>query len=318
MSLGPKSSAGFHVARAAENRMVDRLFAPAKINLHLRVGPRRQDGFHPLLTWMAAIRLFDTLTLTESPGSSRNEHGISMTCDDSSLPCDGRNLVYQAARQFREKWAADSGKVAGDVAIHLQKRIPAGGGLGGGSSDAACALVGLNRFWNAGRDLPWLSDLAAKLGSDVPFFLFGPSSICKGRGEAVRPIDVPTGEQWVTLVLPPMGMPTAEVYRRFDELGLGREQDVVQEPDWGEWASLDARSLLPRLVNDLETPAFSLRPDLGELRAAIERTISRPVRMSGSGSSLFTLFDEENEAIAAAEGITAAHGVRALSVPLAA
>lgn len=298
--------------------MTERLLAPAKINLHLRIGPRREDGFHPLLSWMATIGLFDTLTLTALAGSSRNEQGIAMTCDDPALPCDERNLVYRAVQLFRQRLAMDAeAKADIGVCIHLQKRIPAGGGLGGGSSDAAFTLLGLNRLWDARRDIGWLSELAAKLGSDVPFFLFGPSSICKGRGEAVRPIGVPTGEQWVTLVLPPMGMPTADVYRRFDEMGLGREQDVVQEPPWHQWVSLDARSLLPRLINDLEAPAFSLRPDLGELRVAIEKTLGRPVRMSGSGSSLFTLFDEETEAAAAARQITAEHGVQALSMPLA-
>jgi 4-diphosphocytidyl-2-C-methyl-D-erythritol kinase len=293
---------------------------PAKINLHLRVGPRRSDGFHSLLTWMTTIGLFDTLSLTDLsrvPRDGTIASGIVLTCDDPSLPCDQSNLVYKAAALMRTAAQANGFTIAPDVEIHLQKRIPAGGGLGGGSADAAFTLLGLNAVWHMGRSLPQLSELAAKLGSDVPFFLFGPSSVCRGRGEAVRPIGVPASEMWVTLVLPPIAMPTADVYRRFDDMGLGTEQDVQQEPPWEQWLSLDAQSLLPKLVNDLEPPAFAIAPRLGELRSAIEQSLARPVRMSGSGSSLFTLFDTKNEATAAAEKITSMHGVRALAVELA-
>ncbi len=289
-----------------------KLLAPAKINLHLRVGGRRNDGFHPLLTWMTTIGLFDTLSLNSFPVSSHER--ILLTCDDPNLPCDGRNLVFRAAEMFaRESGSTES------VSIHLEKRTPSGGGLGGGSSDAAFTLLGLNQLLNQKISLGHLSEMAAKLGSDVPFFLYGPSSICKGRGEEVKPVGVLTGDQWVTLVTPPIGMPTADVYRRFDEMGLGRDLDLAdpkQEPVWSEWASSDARSLLPRLVNDLETPAFAIRPELGELLAAIEKKLGRPVRMSGSGSSLFTLFDDKEEADRAAKQITIDFGVKAFAIEL--
>jgi 4-diphosphocytidyl-2-C-methyl-D-erythritol kinase len=353
-----------------------RLLAPAKINLHLRVGPRRDDGFHPLLSWMTTIGLFDTLSLTDStaadssspnarktdrPTQDRSD-GVVMSCDDAALPCDGRNLVVKAAVLYRQYLidertragragaaggsAGRSGKAVGSprtaavssagaldpeklrVSIHLQKRIPAGGGLGGGSSDAAVTLLGLSRLWvtlvgeadEGAEDARGLRELAAKLGSDVAFFLFGPSSICSGRGEVVRPIGAPVGQQagakWVTLVLPPIAMPTPDVYRRFDSMNLGRGQNIEQEPVWNKWVPLGSCSLLAKLVNDLEAPAFALRPDLGELRAAIEQTLGRIVRMSGSGSSLFTLFDSKEEAVVAASRITSKHGVRAIAVEL--
>jgi len=253
-----------------------------------------------------------------------------MSCDDPSLPCDHRNLVVKAANQFREEHPSMP-----PISIHLEKRVPAGGGLGGGSSDAATMLLGLNRLWvkNVGEavnqpndeaqrsaerseDVRGLCEMASRLGSDVPFFLYGPSSICKSRGEQVRPIEVPERAKWVTLVLPPMAMPTADVYRRFDAMNLGREQDIGREPDWHKWVQFDSRSLLAELVNDLETPAFALRPELGELRGAIERALDRAVRMSGSGSSLFTLYDQRDEAHAAAEKIMTDHGVRAVAVEL--
>jgi 4-diphosphocytidyl-2-C-methyl-D-erythritol kinase len=268
-----------------------RLQAPAKINLHLRIGPPRADGFHPLLSWMTTIGLFDTLTFDD--GDAGN---ISMTCDEPRLPCDDRNLVVKAAKLLR-------GDPTQSVRIHLQKKIPHGGGLGGGSSDAAFTLLGLNRFWHLDKPVESLDELAAKLGSDINFFLHGPSSICRGRGELVRPVATPAVAKWALLMLPAMSMPTPAVYRQFDQMKLGRPEDVDIEPDWNRWALLPSQDLLPLLVNDLEAPAFAIQPALGKLRETIEKTMVRPVRMSGSGSSLFTLYDDRSEAEAAAAKI---------------
>lgn len=313
-----------------------RLSAPAKINLHLRVGPVRSDGFHPLMTWMTTIGLFDTLELSELPANrnieNRNigcENSVVLTCDDPSLPCDQNNLVIKAEKSLgggrRRSPAASApgkGADAGEARfspanftkIHLQKKIPSGGGLGGGSSDAAATLLGLNELWQLGYDIETLSAHAAKLGSDVPFFLYGPSSICRGRGEAVRPIGKPAVARWVVLMLPGIMMPTPAVYRRFDEMKLG--SDLDPEPDWDQWCLLPSQQLLRQLVNDLEPPAFSLRPELADLRAAVEATIDRPVRMSGSGSSLFTLFDDHESAKKSAQTITNRHNIRALAIKM--
>ena len=119
------------------------------------------------------------------------------------------------------------------------------------------------------------------------------------------------------LALPDLALPTADVYRRFDAMGLGREQDLRDEPDWDAWAKLGSEELLPKLVNDLEAPAFDLAPQLGALRTGIEQMLSRPVRMSGSGSSLFTLYDGRADAEAAAEEIAKETRQRALAVELA-
>jgi 4-diphosphocytidyl-2-C-methyl-D-erythritol kinase len=214
--------------------------------------------------------------------------------------------------------------------IRLAKRIPVGAGLGGGSSDAARALIGLNRLWNAGWTAERLSGFAARFGSDVPFFVAAgfdaPSAACFGRGEIVRPVPRPA-PKWALLVLPPFPLATRDVYARFDEMGLGSDREVLgaevgdmpdvgtpdgKTPDWRAWSALAAKDLLPRLVNDLEPAAFSLSPHLAALRAAAERTVGRIVRMSGSGSSLFTLFDagETDAARAAAEAAARGHGVR--------
>ncbi len=291
------------------------LLAPAKINLHLRVGPTRPDGFHPLLSWMCTVGLFDNLTLQRTSSA-----GVVLACSQPDLPCDQRNLVVRIANSLAEMIAANrdwrgTANVGGVSAV-LEKRIPVGAGLGGGSSDGARALLGFARLWN----LPWsnsqLSDFAARFGSDLSFFFHQPSAICSGRGERVCPIAAPK-PRWAVLILPSLSMPTPPVYRRFDELALGHPDNILHEPDWNQWLNLDAEPLLARLVNDLEPAAFSIAPELGQLRQGIEQTLSRIVRMSGSGSSLFTLFDSQSSAVAAADNVQRRHRVSALAVPLA-
>jgi 4-diphosphocytidyl-2-C-methyl-D-erythritol kinase len=291
-----------------------RILAPAKINLHLRVGPPRADGFHPLLTWMTTIGLHDSIDLEPlhrdtglRPAPAATE--IKMTCTDPTLPTDDRNLVVKAAKLLR-------GESNHSAAIHLEKKIPHGGGLGGGSSDAAFTLLALNEFWHLEKTTAALSELAAKLGSDIPFFLHGPSSICRGRGEEVRPIASPALARWVMLILPEMSMPTPAVYKQFDTMKLGETSTIEIEPDWNQWAALSSQNLLPKLVNDLEPPAFAIEPRLAKLRADLEQQLSRPVRMSGSGSSLFTLYDTRGEAANAANLLTQKHTVKALAVEM--
>lgn len=178
--------------------------------------------------------------------------------------------------------------------------------------------MGLNRLWNLNFSVQQLGEVAATLGSDVPFFLHGPSSVCTSRGEVVQPVEPPTAN-WAVLILPGMQLSTPAVYRRFDEmLVAGNDRpDGRDQPDWRQWAQLSARLLLPRLINDLEAPAFSLQPALGELREKIETLLDRPVRMSGSGSSLFTLFDAREEAESSAGEIASMCRVRTHAAELA-
>jgi len=288
-----------------------RLIAPAKINLHLRVGPRRSDGFHPLLTWMTTVGLFDTLELkpVDSPGGGwidGSAAGLSLATDEPALPTDARNLVVRAAAALADtplRRVGEGPLAKNAVSAFLHKRIPTGAGLGGGSSDAASTLIGLNRQWDVGLTTAELAHIGATLGSDVPFFFHGPSSVCSGRGEVVRPIAVPAAK-WALLVMPNVGVSTAAVYAAFDRMGLADDQSVVNEPDWSAWVRLDASSLLHRLVNDLEPAAFAVEPLVGRLRTSLEEQLSRPVRMSGSGSTLFTLYDTEPDAKQAARQLT--------------
>jgi 4-diphosphocytidyl-2-C-methyl-D-erythritol kinase len=284
-----------------------RLLAPAKINLHLRVGPVQRNGFHPLMSWMCTVGLFDTLTIDFAPDGSP----WVMQCDDERLPCDETNLVIRAARAMQRESETNR-----SATIRLEKRIPTGGGLGGGSSDAARTLLSLNQLWDLRWPIDRLVRIAADLGSDVPFFLHGPSSVCTGRGEMVRPIARPK-PRWAVLILPRYGISTQAVYGRYDEMGAAHQEAIETKPDWQQWADLSAGPLLARLVNDLEPPAFALCPQLAELRSDIEQAIGRPVRMSGSGSSLFTIFDENDEALSAAARIEQKYGVRAIATQLA-
>jgi len=277
-----------------------RLLAPAKINLHLRVGPPMADGFHPLLTWMCTVGLFDTLEVSNQSAASLQIH---LDCDDLSLPTDGRNLVVRATQLF-----CDASKITGSIHIRLRKTIPAGGGLGGGSSDAAAILTGLRKIFGGGcsdgrgEERESLPQLAAQLGSDVPFFLDGPSAVCRGRGEIVRPVAAPAA-QWGILLMPPFGVSTPQAYRRFDDMNLGHAENLAPEPPWQSWTALPAIELMQRLVNDLEAPAFSLVPELDAVRRQCEDKLARPVRMSGSGSTLFTLYDRRDEAETASEKV---------------
>jgi 4-diphosphocytidyl-2-C-methyl-D-erythritol kinase len=288
-----------------------RVAAPAKINLHLRVGPPAANGFHPLESWMVTVGLFDNLEFTHTPSP-----GVHLTCDDPALPTDASNLVVKCATALLD--AAGLSSSTG-LSIHLRKRIPAGAGLGGGSSDGAVTLLALNRF----LDLHWppdrLAQIANHFGSDLAFFCHGPSSICTGRGEIVRPTPRPKPRH-ALLILPPIHMPTPAVYRRFDELLPIHHSSFITHPSPGypEWSNLPSCDLLPRLVNDLEPPAFSLSPALATLRArASEILENRIVRMSGSGSSLFTLFDSADEAETSARRIRLTLGVRTEAVELA-
>ena len=269
--------------RPAATLLPMRVLSPAKINLHLRIGPPGSDGFHPLMSWFVTVGLFDTMGI-----SPLNRPGISLLlCDRSDVPIDRTNLIVRAGEAMLE--SIGDGRLG--ALIELIKAIPIGGGLGGGSSNGASAIRGLNQFWRLNWPLEKLATIGAKIGSDVPFFFFGPSSVCTGRGEFVQPIAAPM-PKFAVLIFPSFGVSTAQVYRKFDEMKLGKVSDVEIQPPWSDWTKLSARQLLPLLVNDLEPPAFAICPELGKMRSDLESRLGRIVRMSGSGSTLFTLADD--------------------------
>lgn len=241
--------------------------APAKVNLSLRVLGRRADGFHELETLMVPLTLADRVTL--APGGERG--GIEFFCDDPSLPADGSNLAVRAATAFYGRTGLPP-----RLRLTLEKRVPHGAGLGGGSSDAASVLLGLNGLHDTPLSPAILSELAAGLGSDVPFFLARGAAWCRGRGERVEPAPgFAGGGQPLLLLKPPFGVPTPWAYGRWRE---SREIPGVryapQRFPWGE------------LVNDLERPVFEKHVLLATLKGwLLEQPEVAGALMSGSGST---------------------------------
>jgi 4-diphosphocytidyl-2-C-methyl-D-erythritol kinase len=236
------------------------LRAPGKLNLFLEVLGKRPDGYHELRTVMVPVSLFDELTLR------RRRRGSRVTFDP---PLAGPNTVERAVALARRAagWR-------GGVQIHVRKRIPLGAGMGGGSADGAMALVGLDRLLRLGLDRSALGALAARIGSDVPFFLAGGPALCAGRGERVTPLKIDRAWRF-TIVHPPFACSTAEIYRRL-KLARGPRRRV--DP----FLRSLARGRL-RPFNRLEATAFALYPALRRLR----RALGPGACMTGSGSALF-------------------------------
>ncbi|HEX9148194.1 MAG TPA: 4-(cytidine 5'-diphospho)-2-C-methyl-D-erythritol kinase, partial [Thermoanaerobaculia bacterium] len=193
--------------------------APAKVNRELRVGELRPDGYHEIRSRLVSIDLVDTIEV------AAGGHGIELSCDGIPVPCDDSNLVAVAARALAERIGRPP-----DVCIHLTKRIPVGAGLGGGSSDAARTLALLDRLWRARLGLAELSQVAAGIGSDVPFFLVGGEADVSGRGEIVSPAPDSPGVD-LLLVIPPFAMSTAEVYAAFRRGASGGDRRVPASLD---------------------------------------------------------------------------------------
>lgn len=265
------------------------LHAPAKVNLTLIVGARRDDGYHDVSTVMQTVGLYDTLTL--SGGGS----GLTMTCTDPDLPTDGSNLVLRAAALFCQELHLP----VPDLHLHLQKRIPSQAGLGGGSSDAAAVLRALRTLYAPDISDGRLETLAARLGSDVPFFIRGGTQLATGRGEVVSPLS-PLTAGWFVVVKPDEGYSTAEMYRRLDEPGsvLVRNSRYMQDAV----AANNVHAVAVELHNSFErvVPKDS---SLRTIKDALRAQGALGTLLSGSGSAVFGLFDDQSAAAAAAEAL---------------
>ena len=270
------------------------LRASAKINLDLRVGARRLDGYHDLSTVLQTLDLHDTVTLESRRGP------LTLDGDPSLMPLDQSNLVWRAAEALWQ--AAGKAGAARGVRIRVVKRIPAQAGLGGGSSDAAAALVGLSNLWRLRLPLADLMAIAATLGSDVPFFLIGGTALGLGRGERVLPL-ANRPRRHVVLALPDFGVSTADAYRwlagdRTADPGLRTADSGRRTPD----AELLAQT--PRgWVNDLEPPVERRHPAIAAIRGQLTKAGAEVARMSGSGSAVFGLFLSDRAARRAAAGL---------------
>jgi len=264
------------------------VLAPAKLNLFLETLGRRDDGYHEIETLMVAVDLYDTLSVSDDGAG-----GIVLRCDDPTLPTGDDNLVVKAARRLRAATGCRRG-----ASIDLHKVIPAQAGLAGGSSDAAAALVALDRLWDLRTPPGRLDAVAAEVGSDVAFFLHGPASVCRGRGERVEPVTA--GRAWhFVLVCPPEGLGTAEVFGR---LRLPDRPRPVG-PSLEALAGDDPAALGRTLFNRLQPTAESIRPALrrvGDALAALRPGLLDGHLMSGSGSAYFGLARDRDAATDAA------------------
>ena len=261
-----------------------RVRAFAKINLSLRVIGVLAGGAHELRTIFQSIALYDTLTIRRRRGP------FWIVCDDPACPADSTNLVWRAAEAV---WTA-SGRPGSprDVGVTLTKQIPIGAGLGGGSSDAAAALRAFAKMWqvNAKR----LPDLAASLGADVPYFLEGGTVLGLGRGDALYPlIDRP--RSWVTLVVPSFGVSTRDAYGWFDE-------DAAKPPAGLDRAWPDRRGLR-EAQNDLEPAVAKRHPEITQIVTGLRCAGASYAAMTGSGSTVFGLFDRRPAAARAAKSL---------------
>ena len=251
----------------------------AKINLHLQVIGRRADGFHDLCTVFQSISLHDTISV--EPASD-----ISMTCSDEKVPVDERNLVVRAALLMRETFGPTCG-----ARIHLEKRIPAPGGLGGGSSNAAMMLLALRKLWNIDANSTELHRLAEGLGSDVPFFLYGGTALGMGRGEIVEPID-DFSENCMLVVTPNVAVATREAFKRLKLRALTKqESDRRLQICRFDLESADFK--YTAFKNDFETTIFAAYPEVERVKMTLFDLGAERAMLSGSGGSVFAVFDKE-------------------------
>jgi 4-diphosphocytidyl-2-C-methyl-D-erythritol kinase len=262
------------------------VFAPAKINVTLRILDRRPDGFHNLWSIMQTVALEDEVRIR----LRADRQDIQLRCDATQLAADQSNLVYRAAAEVLERAQQAIG-----LDIELRKRIPMGAGLGGGSSDAAATIIGLNRLLQLKWSPTQMADVGQSLGSDVPFFLFAPSAFVAGRGESVRPVVI-EGARWVVLVNPRFGVNTKWAYQelaatRTAVTPLSQVQRELDRQARVSWVQLVAAA-----ENDFEAPVFAAHGILREIKQTLQAHGAEIALLSGSGATVFGVFGNEERA----------------------
>jgi 4-diphosphocytidyl-2-C-methyl-D-erythritol kinase len=268
------------------------LLAPAKINLYLRVVGRRADGYHDLYSLMCGAALFDRIVLSfDAPKDA-------IVCSDRTLPTDETNLALRAARLFKRELVRSTGLNPTPVAIHLIKTIPVGAGLGGGSSDAATVLKGMNAHYGDPFDTLQLADMAQRLGADVPFFIMGRPAIAQGIGERLTPFSGVKAMS-VVLVYPGFAISTAWVFRNYT-LRLTKDEKKIRNFAFGNELFDPAR----HLCNDLESLVCAYYPEVGAIKGELMAHGAAGALMSGSGSAVFGLFTDRHAACEAGQALT--------------
>ncbi|MBN1223387.1 MAG: 4-(cytidine 5'-diphospho)-2-C-methyl-D-erythritol kinase [Candidatus Aminicenantes bacterium] len=258
----------------------------AKINIGLEVLRKRKDGFHEILTLFQTIDFFDVLNFRLYP-----KDAVCLEGDDGCIAWDETNLIYKAAHLLKKKCRVSAG-----IEIHVEKKVPHGKGLGGGSSNAAVTLYALNRLWEIGLSKGELMTLGGQLGSDVPYFLEGGLCLGLARGDRIRPLeDLP--RKYCLLAFPEMAIMTAAVYGRFrPSLTSKRKASKIIK-------FLEVRDF-HALENDLEETVFELYPQIKAIKSQLRNSGSDLSLVSGSGSAVFGLFADHDKASKAFEGLT--------------
>jgi 4-diphosphocytidyl-2-C-methyl-D-erythritol kinase len=257
------------------------LKSPAKINLFLQVLRKREDGYHQILSLMQAVDLCDELTLRKT------KNDVSISCDHPDCPADESNLAFRAASLLLREENISQG-----VDIHIDKRIPIAAGLGGGSSNAATTLLGINRFFGLGLSLTELHRLASQIGSDVPFFLTSGQALAKGRGEEIEPITL-YRDYWLVLVCPRLDVSTRWAYQNV-KISLTRGREVVNYDILGSRTGF--LGALPHFGNDLEGVVAEKHPVVGNVKNILRDSGALRSSMSGSGPTVYGVFDQKPKA----------------------
>jgi len=267
------------------------LNAFAKINLGLRILGKRPDGYHEIRTLYQTVELHDHLQVALVPGPD----GVDVECEDSAVPSGRRNLVYQAC----QLWKRARG-LKGGIEVRLNKQIPTGSGLGGASSDAAAALLGLERLSGNRLDLVTRLRLAARLGSDVPFFFLGGRVLGCGRGEEVYPLaDLP--RRHCLVVFPGFSVSTPEAYREAG-VRLTKRFAARRIGFFGVWSRVPLETWGPA-ENDFEQVVFAKWPELGKLKLQLIRAGAETALLTGSGSAVYAIFDSAPRLLRASKSI---------------
>ena len=273
-----------------------RLFAPAKVNLNLRITGRRDDGYHLLDTLMVPISLGDEVEISRVEGPSRT---LTLQADDPDVPLGEENTVHRAAQAFYER----TGR-AEPVAVNIRKRIPMGAGLGGGSTDAAATLCGMNDLFGARLTTEELMALAVSVGADVPFFIRGEAARARGVGERLSPVGT-LPKLWMVVLFPNFPVSTAWVYRNY-RLKLTKPAN-----NNNLFGKLDTPGDVAQvMVNDLETVTIGRYPRIARLKDRLDKEGAIGSLMSGSGSAVFGLFADEAGAKKAFAGFEGEKDVR--------
>jgi 4-diphosphocytidyl-2-C-methyl-D-erythritol kinase len=251
----------------------------AKINWLLRVLGKRDDDFHELCTVFQTVSLHDTLTFSESDE-------IVLTCDNENIPTGENNLIVKAALALSEKTGVKKG-----AQIHLEKNIPSPGGLGGGSSNAAVALLGLATLWEVKIDFEELLEIGKEIGSDVPFFFYGGTAAAGGRGTEINLIE-DLRENFLLIVTPDADVSTSEAFARLNASRLTKEASKsILQICAAQAKSLDLRQ--SELKNDFEASVFAVEPEIGRVKEKLLEHGAVRALMSGSGASVFAVFEKE-------------------------